>query len=124
MYTHRKQALVRVADKGLDQSTNTCACIQHTHTYIYTQIHTYTYAHIPYTGRHACWVHAWAPGAWGKGEHLAVRLLVKVYMWRKGVWGQRVLVVCECVKGREQGSRKLLVSAYYLFPRKEFIFNR
>lgn len=45
-------------------------------------------------------------------------------MGKEGVWGQRVLVVCECVKGGEQGSRKLSVSASYLFPRKEFIFNR
>lgn len=27
---------------------------------------------------------------------------VQVYMWKEGVCAQRVLVVCECVKGSEQ----------------------
>lgn len=75
------------------------------------------------TGHGAAWLSLCA--CWGSRAGGVIREHVCcVFIGKEGVWGQRVLIVCERVKGREQGSRKLSVSASYLFPRKEFIFNR
>lgn len=54
-----------------------------------------------------------------KEEYLAISLLLKCTCGRKMcLWLQEVLVVFECVKRREKGGRKLSLSSYYLFPKR------
>ena len=71
------------------------------YTYIHIRTHIYTYTTMSHTGLQACWVCAWGclstemhgfpcehTRIWGcKGEHLAVCLLFRVYMWKEGVGG-------------------------------------